>query len=68
MLTSSRCGDIIKSDHSPVEMSLQFQENESVNRLWRLNLRLLNNEDFVSFIFNQIDFFLETNQTSCTTV
>lgn len=54
---------IVISDHSPVTMVLCFPINEPPQRNWRLNPRLLSDEDFVNFLSAQIDFFLETNQS-----
>lgn len=63
LLRSSEYDSIIISDHSPVKMVLCFPDNEPPQRNWRLNPRLLSDEDFVNFLSAQIDFFLETNQS-----
>lgn len=55
------------SDHDLVKMSLCFPNNECPQRTWRLNLHLLSDEDFVSFLATQIDLFLEMNQLPDTT-
>lgn len=62
LLRSSEYESIIISDHSPVTMALCFPNNEPSQRTWHF----LADEDFVSFISAQIDFFLETNQQSDT--
>ena len=61
-LKSSECESIVISDHGPVTMTLGFPNNEPPQRIWRLNSRLLSNEEFVAFINSQIDFFTETNK------
>lgn len=63
LLRSSEYESIVISDHSPVIMELYFPDNEPPQRTWRLNPRLLSDEDFVNFLSAQIDFFLETNQS-----
>uniref|UniRef100_A0A3B3HW57 Reverse transcriptase domain-containing protein n=1 Tax=Oryzias latipes TaxID=8090 RepID=A0A3B3HW57_ORYLA len=61
----SRCryDAIVLSDHAPLLMDIKFSTLNSERPPWRLNVRLLANENFVSFVSGQIDFFLSTNQT-----
>ncbi|KAA0701525.1 LINE-1 reverse transcriptase -like protein [Triplophysa tibetana] len=54
---------ILISDHAPTTLELFIQERGRTCPPWRLNTRLLSNEDFVKFVSNQIDFFLTTNRT-----
>lgn len=54
---------ILISDHIPVTMKLHFPENRPSQRMWRLNNRLLADDDFTKFITSQIAFFLELNDT-----
>ena len=54
---------IVIADHSPVLLKLCFPGNSIPQHMWRLNSRLLADEDFVKFIETQIDFFLETNES-----
>lgn len=63
LLRSCEYEGIIISDHSPVTMALCFPNNEPPQRTWRLNPRLLSDEDFVNFLSAQIDLFLDTNQS-----
>lgn len=44
-------------------MTLTFPDNILPRRVWRFNSRLLADEEFVAYMSNQIDFYLETNQT-----
>uniref|UniRef100_A0A1A8LYQ6 Reverse transcriptase domain-containing protein n=2 Tax=Nothobranchius pienaari TaxID=704102 RepID=A0A1A8LYQ6_9TELE len=55
---------IVLSDHSPVTLKLKFPEYTPPQRMWRLNSRLLADEDFKEFINSQIVFFLDLNDTS----
>lgn len=54
---------IVISDHAPVLMDLQTKGCDNARPSWRLNTGLLSNEDFVTFISQQINFFLEINRT-----
>lgn len=54
---------IVISDHAPVLMDLQIKGCDDARPSWRLNTALLSNEDFGTFISQQINFFLETNRT-----
>ena len=54
---------ILISDHAPTTLELYIQERDRTCPPWRLNTRLLSDEDFVKFVSNQIDFFLTTNRT-----
>lgn len=63
MLRSCEYAGIVISEHSPVCVTLNFPDNILPRHIWRLNSRLLADEDFVAFISKQISFFLETNQT-----
>lgn len=49
------------SDHRPVVMQLCFPDHVPPQRTWRLDTRLLADEDFISYISMHIDLFLETN-------
>lgn len=54
---------IVISDNSLVILKLNFPGNMSPPRMWRLNNKLLADDDFTEFISSQIDFFLELNDT-----
>lgn len=54
---------IVISDHSPVILKLEFPEYTPPQRMWRLNSRLLADDDFKEFINSQIVFFLDLNDT-----
>lgn len=41
---------IVISDHAPVILEIQFEDYSVARPAWRLNTRLLSNENFVSFI------------------
>ena len=51
------------SDHAPITLELHIQGREDTSP-WRLNTRLLSNEDFVKFVSNQIDFFFYYQQNA----
>ena len=54
---------IVLSDHAPISMNVYFKNRPTARTPWRLNTRLLLNEDFVNFVSQQIDFFVSTNKT-----
>lgn len=62
-MTQVEYDSIVISDHSPVLLKLRFPGNVIPQHIWRLNSRLLADDDFVKFIDAQIDFFLETNES-----
>lgn len=53
---------MVISDHCPVVMDISFPDNIAPQRTWRFNPHLLSNQDFVKYISNHIDLFMETNQ------
>ncbi|KAG7512241.1 hypothetical protein JOB18_024128 [Solea senegalensis] len=53
---------MVISDHCPVVMDISFPDNIAPQRTWRFNPCLLSNQDFVKYISNHIDLFMETNQ------
>lgn len=55
---------IVISDHAPVSMKMCIKELEGTRPPWRLNTRLLSDEQFVEFVSNQIDLFILTNKSS----
>jgi len=63
LISSSKYHSIVLSDHSPVQMDLIFPANVAPQRTWRLDSQLLLCKHFKSFLKNQIDFFLEMNDT-----
>lgn len=60
-VTDIEYSGIVISDHSPVILKLCFPGNMAPQRMWRLNSRLLADDNFTKFINSQIDFFLEIN-------
>lgn len=54
---------IVISDHGPVNMTLSFPGQVQSQFVWHLNSQLLSNEDFVAYLSDQIDFFLQTNNS-----
>lgn len=63
LISSTKYHSIVLSDHSPVQMGLVFPGNVAPQRTWRLDPLLLLCERFKTFLSNQIDFFLEINDT-----
>lgn len=61
LISNSEYHSIVLSDHSPVQMDLIFPANVAPQRSWRLDPQLLLCKHFRTFLNNQIDFFLETN-------
>lgn len=55
---------IVLSDHAPLLMDIKMSVLSTVRPTWRLNIRLISNNDFVNFISEQIEFFTSTNKTS----
>lgn len=62
-LISTDYESIVISHHSPVILNLRYPDAVPPRPLWRLNTRLLADEEFVQFINTQIEFFLETNSS-----
>lgn len=54
---------IVISDHGPVNMVLSFPGQVPSQLVWRLNPRWLSDEGFVTYLSNQIDVFLLTNNS-----
>lgn len=54
---------MVISDHSSVTMNVLFKGRIHAQTPWRLNTRLLSDENFVECISNQIDIFLSINKT-----
>ena len=52
------------SDHNPIVLSLETNIIHSSQRTWRFQPYLLKDPEFVKFMNNQIDIFLETNLNS----
>ena len=62
LLQSIEYETIVISDHCPVMMAISFPDNIAPQQTWRFNPCLLSNQDFVDYISNHIDLFMETNQ------
>lgn len=54
---------IVISDHAPLVMSVTFPGIPVPTRRWRFNSTLLSDDKFVTFMEEQISFFLDTNNT-----
>lgn len=54
------------SDHSPLVMSISMPDKIRGTYRWRFKSTLLNQDDFVTFIREQINIFTLTNKPSCT--
>lgn len=63
LISSTKYHSIVISDHSPVQIDLAFPGNVAPQRTWRLDPQLLLCKHFKIFLNNQIDFFLEMNDT-----
>lgn len=53
--------NIVISDHAPVSLELNFPNQPTPFKPWRLNALLLSEQSFVEFMNNQIKLFIETN-------
>ncbi|XP_072094225.1 CST complex subunit TEN1 isoform X1 [Mobula birostris] len=51
------------TDHAPLKLSIKLMDTFCTTRQWRFNPILLQDQDFVKFIKEQIDFFFSTNTT-----
>lgn len=60
---SSEYQPIVISDHAPLLLKLNIPNN-TARRLWRFNSLLLSDEEFLTFISDQISLFLDINMTS----
>ena len=63
LVSNCKYHSIVLSDHSPVQMDLFFPANVAPQRTWRLDPQLLLCKHFRTYLNNQIDFFLEINDT-----
>ena len=61
IITDCKYDPIIISDHAPVSIRVTLP-TQRTERTWRLDTLLLADSDFVSFITEQIDFFLQVNR------
>lgn len=61
-ISDCKYNSIMILDHTPTGMTIKRQSQRS-RRSWRLDPLLLADSDFAEFISEQIDFYLETNQT-----
>ncbi len=55
--------DYFISDHAPLILDLTFVNLSSHRRNWHFNTSLLADENFISFIADQISFFLSVNKS-----
>lgn len=62
LLKSIEYETMVISDHCPVVMSISFPDNIVPQWTWCFNPHLLSNLDFVDYISNHIDLFMDTNQ------
>ena len=63
LISNCKYHSIVLSDHSPVQMDLIFPANVAPQRTWRLDPQLLLCRHFRTYLNDQIDFFLEINDT-----
>lgn len=61
-ITDCKYDSIIISDHAPVSNKITLP-TQRIKRTWQLDTLLLADSDFVKFITEEIDFFLQVNQT-----
>lgn len=54
----------IISDHAPLTLDLTFPNLPSPRRNWHFNTSLLADDNFVSFVADQIPFFLSVNKSA----
>lgn len=62
IITDCKYDQIIISDHAPVNIKVTLP-TQRTKRTWQLDTLLLADSDFVNFITEQIDFFLQVNRT-----
>ncbi|KAM7402819.1 hypothetical protein PAMP_018030 [Pampus punctatissimus] len=62
-ITDCEYQPIVISDHGPLTMTLCIPGVTPSHRPWRLNPLLLSDDNFVTFIRSEIEFFLAQNQT-----
>ncbi len=63
LVSTCKYDAIVISDHAPISVDICLKNFNSTRAPWRLNTRLLLNDDFVNFVSNQIDFFVGLNKT-----
>lgn len=61
-VTDCKYDSIIISDHAPVSINVTIP-TQRTKRTWQLDTLLLADSDFVKFITDEIDFFLQVNRT-----
>lgn len=61
-ITDCKYDSIIISDHAPVSIKVTLP-TQRIKRTWQLDTLLLADSDFVKFITDEIDFFLQVNRT-----
>lgn len=64
-VTNCQYHSIVISDHCPVQLDLSLPNSVMPRRTWQLDPLLLTSNNFIQFINNQIDNFLDINQTPC---
>lgn len=62
-VSACKCDAIVISDHTPISMDICFKDLISMCAPWCLNTRLLLDDDFVNFVYQQVDFFVSLNKT-----
>lgn len=62
-ISSCQYDAIVITDHAPISMNIRFKVPTTKHVPWRLNTRLLLNEEFVKFVSEQIDLFVSINRT-----
>ncbi|KAF3844172.1 hypothetical protein F7725_013513 [Dissostichus mawsoni] len=63
LIPRSQYHSIVLSDHGPVQMDMIFPGNIAPQRTWRLDPHLLSYGHFKTYLSDQIDLFLEINDT-----
>ena len=61
---SATVGNIVLTDHAPVDIAISITENTKSTMRWRLNNLLLNSEEYCEHIRNVIKEFWEFNEGS----
>lgn len=62
-ITGCQYNSIVISDHSPVQIDVIFPECPRPRRTWRLDPLLMSKDSFKNMLSEQIDYFLNLNQT-----
>ena len=61
---SATIGNIVLTDHAPVDIAISFTENTKSTMRWRFNNLLLNSEEYCEYIRTVIKEFWEFNEGS----